>query len=336
MKQMFIFIAIALALTGCDNHNLDKSVTDSTRQEALTNYQTLNKIQKTGKVVIGYRDKSVPFSYNIPSQSEPVGYAIDIQKSIVTAIKKQLNNPNLIVEYQPISAQERIKKVASGEVDFECSNTSNTPERRKMVDFSVGYFVTGSRLMVEKNSKIKDFIDVNHKKVAVIQGSTTEKILADYVALNQFDTQLIAVKNSRDLINVLETQVVDAIDSDEILLYANRQQTKNPNKWNIVGQSAQFEIYACTLAHNDKVFKSLMDNTLRELYATGEIRQYYQRWFMSPIPPSNMNLNFALSAEMQSLYEHPHDNPLPLSVSDATTHLAEAINSNNKVNEPNR
>ena len=42
--------------------------------------QTLQKIAETGRITVGYREASVPFSYLI-SPTKPVGFAVDLTEA---------------------------------------------------------------------------------------------------------------------------------------------------------------------------------------------------------------------------------------------------------------
>ncbi len=50
-----------------------------------------------------------------------------------------------------------------------------------------------------------------------------------------------------------------------------------------------------------------MDKTLTAIYKSGEINKIYTKWFQSPIPPRNANLNFPMSAELKALIANPND-----------------------------
>ena len=50
---------------------------------------TLKKVKDTGTITIGYRDFSIPFSY-LDDNQKPIGFAIDICRVIVDAVKAEL------------------------------------------------------------------------------------------------------------------------------------------------------------------------------------------------------------------------------------------------------
>jgi len=40
---------------------------------------------------------------------------------------------------------------------------------------------------------------------------------------------------------------------------------------------------------------------------SGEIDAMYDRWFMKPVPPKNMNFDFPMSDNLRTLYKNPND-----------------------------
>ena len=118
---------------------------------------TLKKIKDSGTIVLGHRDASIPFSYLGNDPSQPIGYSHDLQLKVVEALKKELKLPSLKVKYNLVTSQTRIPLVQNGTVDLECGSTTNNLERQKQVDFSVGIFEIGTRLLTKKTVMVKFF-----------------------------------------------------------------------------------------------------------------------------------------------------------------------------------
>ena len=57
---------------------------------------TLAKIKDTGAITLGHRESSVPFSYYDDNQ-QVIGYAMDLCRRIVDAVKKELKVATLEV-----------------------------------------------------------------------------------------------------------------------------------------------------------------------------------------------------------------------------------------------
>ncbi len=61
------------------------------------------------------------------------------------------------------------------------------------------------------------------------------------------------------------------------------------------------------MRRNDPGFKSLVDSTLVDLMRSGEINRLYERWFLSPIPPSGKSLDLPMSDLLKQLVQTPND-----------------------------
>ena len=141
MKRILV-LAAALAVAGT----------------AAAQQGTLEKIKSTGAITIGHRDASVPFSYYDDKQ-QPIGYSMDLCMKIVDAVKKNLNMPNIKVNYQLVTSANRIPLMANGTIDLECGSTTNNLARQEQVWFTITHFVTANRWIAKKSAKVKSLQD---------------------------------------------------------------------------------------------------------------------------------------------------------------------------------
>jgi glutamate/aspartate transport system substrate-binding protein len=94
---------------------------------------------------------------------------------------------------------------------------------------------------------------------------------------------------------------------DDALLYGEMAKAKNPANWVVSGKPQSFEIYGCMMRKEDPAFKKVVDDAIKATYKSGEINQIYKKWFMSPVPPKGLNLNFPMSDEFTELVKTPTD-----------------------------
>lgn len=315
-------IASMMLLSACNKAPQEPAVsttTDSTQTTTQAPTQgTLAKIQKAGEIVLAHRDSSIPFSYIADKPNEPIGYAHDLQLKIVEAVKQKLNMPDLKIRYNLVTSQTRIPLVQNGTVDLECGSTTNNTERQQQVDFSVGFFEIGTRLLVDKDSGIKDFADLKGKTLVTTAGTTSERFIKQENEAKNMGINIISAKDHGESFLMLENGRAAAFMMDDVLLAGEKAKAKDPNKWAIVGSPQSFEIYGCMLRKGDGEFKAIVDETLKAVYASGEINQIYNTWFMSPIPPKNVNMNFPMSDNLKALLATPHDQAEP-QIATATT-----------------
>lgn len=269
---------------------------------------TLKKIRDSGTIVLGHRDSAIPFAY-LAGGKQPVGYSLDLAQHVVDAVKKELNMPNLKVRYNMVTGQTRIPLLQNGTVDIECGATTNNVERQRQVDFSVGIFEIGTRLLVKKDSGIKDFADLKGKNVVVSAGTTGERLMRIMNANQKLGMNIVAAKDNGESFLMLESGRVAAFMTDDAMLYGERAKARNPAEWVVVGKPQSSEIYGCMMRKGDAPFKTLVDKAIVNTYKSGQINAIYDKWFMRPIPPKNLNLGFPMSPEFKALIAKPSDKP---------------------------
>ncbi len=186
---------------------------------------TLKKIKETGTITLGHRDASIPFSYLGTEPGKPIGYSHDLQLKVVEAVKKELNLPELKVRYNLVTSQTRIPLVQNGTVDIECGSTTNNEERQKQVDFSVGIFEVGTRLLSKKTANIKDFDDLKGKNVVTTAGTTSERLLKAMNADKKMGMNIISAKDHGESFMMLESGRAVAFMMDDALLYGEMSRT---------------------------------------------------------------------------------------------------------------
>ena len=267
---------------------------------------TLQKIKESGTITIGHRESSVPFSY-LDADQKPIGYAMDLCAKIVDAVKTELKMPNLQVNYQAVTSQNRIPLVQNGTIDLECGSTTNSVARQQQAAFSVAYFVTSVRMAVRKESGIKDIGDLAGKPVATTTGTTSDQLIKQNEKGKTIDVRNIYGKDHADSFLMVESGRAAAFVMDDILLAGLIASSKNPANFEIVGPSLRDEPYGVMLRKDDAPFKALVDKTLTGLMKSGEAEKLYTKWFMNPIPPRNVNLNFPMSPVLKAAFESPTD-----------------------------
>ncbi|WP_168417050.1 transporter substrate-binding domain-containing protein [Acinetobacter indicus] len=305
LTSLFCASAFMLGLSACSDNKAPADVNSNTNAAASSS-GTLEKIKKSGTIVLGYRDSSIPFSYIADTPNQPVGYAHDLQLKVVEALKQKLEMPDLKIRYNLVTSQNRIPLVSNGTVDLECGSTTNNQERQQQVAFSVGFFQVGSRLLTAKDSGIQDFADLKGKKLVTTAGTTSER----YIRQHEKELgigEIISAKDHAESFLMLQSGRAAAFMMDDILLAGEKSKATDPDKWVIVGTAPIQEIYGCMLRKGDAEFKQVVDDAIKATYSSGEINQMYNKWFQQPIPPKNINLNFEMSDQLKDLIANPHD-----------------------------
>ena len=138
----------------------------------------LDLIQQKNELKCGVSGKIPGFSYL--KEGKYSGIDVDICKAVAAAF---IGDPAKVI-YRPLTATERFTALRTGEIDILSRNTTFNLSRDSIggngVNFAPVIFHDGQGLMVRKNSKIKNLMDLNKSNICVGSGTTTEQNLNDY------------------------------------------------------------------------------------------------------------------------------------------------------------
>jgi glutamate/aspartate transport system substrate-binding protein len=269
---------------------------------------TLKKLKDNGSITLGIRESSYPLSY-LDDKQQPVGYHIDVCNRIVDAVKARLKLPALKVQHQAVTSQNRIPLVTNGTVDLECGSTTNNEVRQKQVAFAPTTFVTNVRMAVKKASGITGLGQLGGKPVATTTGTTSVQLMRAHEKGKGIDFKEVYGKDHADAFLMLETDRAVAFVMDDNLLAGLIVSSKSPADYAIVGEVLNVEPIAIMLRRDDPAFKKLVDDAVIGLMKSGELDKLYARWFLAPIPPKNVSMNFPMSEQLKTLIKAPSDAP---------------------------
>ena len=278
------------------------------RDSAQVAGDTIAKVKQSGTFTIAYRESSIPFSY-LDGTAKPTGMGWEICNMIADKLKTLTGRSDLKVVGQSVTSANRVPLVQNGTVDIECGSTTNNSERGKQVQFATNYFYTGTRFLVKADSGIKGLADLKGKNVVITAGTTNMLVMRRVNQEQDLGINITSAKDHAEAALLVQSGRADAFAMDDILLYGLKASARNPAELAVVGDAIQVEPYAFMMRRDDPAFKKLVDDTLAELAKSGQFEKLYTKWFLSPIPPNNMNLNAPMSDELKKNLTELSDKP---------------------------
>ncbi len=127
---------------------------------------TLSDIKAAKKIRISIDLTNSPYG-RTDEKLQPSGSDVDIAKLLAADL-------GVAFEIVPTTGSSRIPLLQTGKADLVISSLSITPERAKVVDFSVPYADLLSVVAVPKNNTVTALADLDGKKVAVTRGTTQD------------------------------------------------------------------------------------------------------------------------------------------------------------------
>lgn len=240
---------------------------------------TLARIAESGVFRIGFVPDAAPMSFS-GEDGKVSGYSIDLCRHIASAVKARLDREQLEIEYVPLVApRERLAAVVNGKVDIECGASTVTLSRREQVDFTLMTFITGGSVLSTKANPVPTLDDLPGKKIAVIEGTTTEDALRRFGELNEYKFKLRLIKTHDEGMQLVTKGAVDGYASDHVMLLGQVFRSADAGRYSLTRRVFSFEPYSLMLRRGDTEFRLLADRALASLYRDARIRRIYHNWF---------------------------------------------------------
>jgi glutamate/aspartate transport system substrate-binding protein len=240
---------------------------------------------------IAYRADARPFAF-VNDAKEPLGYTIDLCKQVTKSIEQQFGSSELKIEWVPVMVETRFSAVAGGKADMECGSSTVTLGRMKEIDFSNLVFVESTGVLVAAASNIHSFAEMAGKKIAVVAGTTNERVVTEQVRARNLNVTLVAVKDRDEAVAALEAGKVDGFASDKLLLAG--AQIKHPEALVMLADDLSIEQYAIVLPRGDWAFRLAVNTGLAQIFRTGKTVDLFERWFFGSRPGILLEALYAL------------------------------------------
>ena len=267
----------------------------------------LDRIKAGGKIMLGHRESSVPFSYVDPVSKRPMGYALDLCLKLTEAVGKKVGVRNVPVELLLVTPANRIALVEQGKADMECGSTTNNAERRQKVAFTIPHFITGARVRGKTDSPVDRMEDLMGKKLVSTKGTTPLKAAEQANRERLMGITILEAPDHARGVEMVEKGEADAFVMDDVLLFGLAANRPNPAALKVVGKFLTTEPLAIMLPRQDAEFKKVVDEEMRRLIVSREIYPVYDKWFAKPIPPKNTALNLPVSYLLRDFWKYPTD-----------------------------
>lgn len=233
---------------------------------AVCSGDTLDEVKKKGVLVVGVRDAFPPFGYMDRTKGEIAGVDVDL----AAAIARKLGVPLKVI---PVNPAERVPSLLDGKVDLVAAAMSKTPDRAKLVDFSLTYFTTRQRVLA-KTGSIVTVKDLEGKKIGTIEGSTSEGYLNTEVPA----AVVYTFSDYRVAINALQKGAIDAVSMEGVVLYGLLSSLPKDAYEIPRGIALSDESYGLAVRKGDAKFLEYVNAVLTELNKSGEANRIFEKW----------------------------------------------------------
>lgn len=238
---------------------------------------TYDKVNKNGAVSVGLMYESIPAAY-FNDKNEWVGFDVDIATEVVKRIGGSMGK-NLKMERVKLNNKTRISFLTSGRIDMSTANMTHKRERDKTIDFSITYFFDGQKILAKKG-KFKSHKDFVGKKIASMQGTTSEKnavALLKQLGDKNAEKNVISFQDEPSCFLALKQGKVAGWTTDSTILIGYA--AKEPGKYELVGGFFSSEPYGIGVPQDDSAWRDAINFALQDMWNDGTYKKIYDKWY---------------------------------------------------------
>jgi polar amino acid transport system substrate-binding protein len=233
----------------------------------------IEDIKARGYVRIGVSLGGEPVGFR-NAGNEPVGYDVDVARQLAAKL-------GVPVRFSDVSSDARISMLMSKQLDLVVANVSITPQRARVVDFSIPYNVAGLRVIAQESAHVRTLGDLNGKRVVVGRGTTADAFLKKSAPQAQF---VYTDNFAPDGVLLLQQKRVDAgIEDSSLLDYLASKNDQLETLPTLYGNTP----IGIAMAKGDPALLQFVNGFVTDYIRSGAYAANYKKWWGNKaVPPA--------------------------------------------------
>lgn len=238
---------------------------------AIGSARTLDEIVASKKLVIGVNPTLPPLGI-FNDKNEIDGFDVDIARKLGELL-------GVKTEIVQVGSPDRIPFVSSGKIDAVLGAMTITPERQKVIDFTVPLHTEVLGVLTTKAKPYKDWMELNDPAVRLVEvrGATPVKLVQEKLP----KAQLLLLDNYPDAVRAIAQGRADAII--DVMDFMTEHTAKHKIDWRIV--DAPIEVYFCAIGvqKGNDALREKLSAAVKELHKNGFVDERWKKWFGGPM-----------------------------------------------------
>lgn len=236
--------------------------------QATAQADVLADVKAKKTLVCGVIDIYEPFGYVDPATRAVVGYDVDVCHAIARAlgVKAQL---------RPLSIEARIPALQQGHADILAAGLAYSEQRARQVDYSHGYYVSNTVVVVKNRRGYQRVADLAGKRVSHVKGSITEIHLkhavptAISVGFEDLPTAFTALVQGR---------VEGMSQSEEPLSKLIHKLGSQAAQYTVLQPATGQEVWGIGVRRNEPAMLAAVNAALDRMEQSGELQAIFDQW----------------------------------------------------------
>ena len=218
----------------------------------------LATVQERGTLICAI-NTTLPGFGALDADGNNVGFDIDQCRAVAAAV---LGNANA-VEYRQTTAAQRGPTMQSGEVDLMVRNTTWTTSRdATWGNFAQTTFYDGQGFMVPVSLNVNDPVQLDGSTICVLQGTTTEQNLQDFINQNGLDIEVLTFSEQPQVTEAYLAGQCEAETTDKSGLVSIRATFDNPDDHVILAATISEEPLGPVVPHGDDQWYDIVKSVI--------------------------------------------------------------------------
>jgi len=258
-KKLFLSIIIILLISmiaGCGG----SSETSGSKSQSV-----LERVEESKVLKVGFEGTYPPFNF-VDDKKNYIGFDVDISNELAKRLGVE-------AEFIATKWDSLIGGVKADKFDIIIGQMTVTEERKKSVDFTDPYVITGSVLVTrEDTNDITKLEDIKGKNVGVGGGTTFEEVARSVEGAN-----VKLYKAVSDYIQDLQNNRLDVIINDQLLMGYNIKENNLPIK--ITSDILNKDEIGMAVKKGNEDFVKKVNEALAAMKEDGTYDEIYKKWF---------------------------------------------------------
>jgi polar amino acid transport system substrate-binding protein len=209
-----------------------------------------------------------------PFQSSEGGKVVGFDIDLIDLVAKKVGVTQTVVD-TPFEGIKSGQDLNTGKCDIAAAGMTITPERQKVIDFSVPYFNATQALLIRKGTGYSSLESFKGKKLGVQSGTTGKDFVASKKIADLTPTEF---EDLATLQQALATNQIDGAVND--LPVWTDYIKKNPGKFEVGAEFNTGEQYGFGIKKggNPELVK-VVDGAITAAKSDGTYNTIYEKWF---------------------------------------------------------
>jgi putrescine:ornithine antiporter len=259
----------------------------------------LARIKQSGKMNIGYVAGARPFVYR-DDAGHATGYLAVLCQTIADQVKSELGLAALTVNWTQVTPEDRRQQLQEHRIDLLCGD-AETLTGRRYISYSIPVYQggIGALMRADASPGLKQVLSgdtqshrpvwraspsqiLNAQTLSTVSNTPTQRWLSSRINEFQLTAQVIYASS-------YEEGVRQVLDRKANVFFAEREILEDAVKrspWSddllILERRFTNAPVSLGVARDDEDLRLLVDRTLSRMFASGEYRGLYAKWFGEP------------------------------------------------------